>query len=675
MDENLARLERIYPNGKYVLIAPYDPEIWKDRKYDSAFDNKGALNRWKTSPLNYEKAQEALEKGNRIGWIVPKGFVVVDIDNKDDPMSQDCVEKILDKFEVAYNYNYTSKGIHILFQDPTGEIKSDSHTKCGINIVIDTRANETGYIILPCNDPHREWGKWNDFVEEIPYFLKPITKDNTQSFIGLTDGDGRNNALFKWRTVLEKSNKLRKDEVEKCIRIINENVFDTPMSNQELFKTVLRQLDDKNTPGHRQERDNKYNEIADEILSRYDIVARSDTFYKYNGTYYEPIDDTFLEKLIHDEFNKNVSHAGRMEVIQFLKIKAQKSAKDFDRDWYKIACKNGTLNLVTGEVEQPNKSDLNTTFIPWEYNNDPEYSPRIDQFMKDLTGGDILKMEFLYQIAGYCLCKKNLFEKFIICRGEGGTGKSTYTNLLQKLVGKNNCSHIGLSDFNHDYYIATTMDKLLNVDDDVVDGRVLENTGTFKSFISGNTISARQIYKEPVEFTPFATLIFSCNRLPKIMDKTTGLYRRMILIELNHKIEKPDPLFMNKVTEPDMEYFLFKAVEGIRTAIDEGRFRITKTEEELLNIFKRRQSALNEWLYETEMCLGDLHEKECRTLFAQFKAWAEENGYQKLMNIYTFKEDMCAIYDMETDLVKRETGVPKMCFIKRGMFDPEYRPF
>ena len=59
----------------------------------------------------------------------------------------------------------------------------------------------------------------------------------------MQNGDGRNDALFKWRTVLEKSKVLSKDEIEKSIRIINENLFDTPMPNNELFKTVLRERD------------------------------------------------------------------------------------------------------------------------------------------------------------------------------------------------------------------------------------------------------------------------------------------------------------------------------------------------------------------------------------------------------------------------------------------------
>ena len=676
MDQNLARLNRIYPNSGYVVIPAYNPVQWENREYDSSFDNKAAVNRWKTKPLSYEEAQAEVEKGNRVGWIVPKGYVIIDIDNKDDARAQQYIERLLTKFEVKYSYNYTSKGMHMLFKDPSQSLKSDARHKCGLNIVVDARANGTGYIVLPCNDPHREWGQWNDFVEDVPYFLIPLLKDLTPSFIGMTEGDGRNDALFKWRSQLERSQKLTDEQVEKCIRIINENLFDTPMPNSELFKTVLRQKEkaEKISPA---DKENAYNKMANDIIGRYDIVSYFSNYYKFNGTYYKPLSEIELERIIHTEVSSNVGKTGRKEIMEFIKIKTQVSVEDFDKEWHKIACKNGVLNLVTGEVETPSKADINTIYIPFNFNDDPTYSPRIDQFMKELTGGDPLKMQFLYQVAGYCLLKRNLFEKFVICKGEGGTGKSTYMNLLHKMVGGDaNCSHIGLADFDKDYYLASTVGKLVNIDDDVVDGKTLENTGRFKSIISGNIISVRQIYREVMDFVPYITCIFSCNRLPRIMDKTSGLYRRMILIELNHKVAKPDPLFMNKVTDSDMEYFLFKAVEGIKLAIEEGRFRVTQSEQQLLKIFKRRQSPLNEWLYENDMCLKDLHGAKCVTLYAQFVEWCGNNGYNRVINNFTFKEDVCALYDMEIQMRRAEgKGAPTQIFFKRGEFDGNYKPF
>lgn len=675
MDENLARLNRIYPNSTFAKIPPYKPELFEGKKYDSSFDTKAAINRWNTKPLSYDDAQTAVEEGYRVGWIIPQGMVVVDIDNNDDSRTQEYLEKLLEKFEVKYSFNYTSRGIHLIFRDPTERIKTDSHKKCGLNILIDTRANKSGYIVLPCNDPHRAWGDWNDFVEEIPYFLIPLVTDETPSFIGMKEGDGRNNALFKWRTKLEQTHKLKADEVEKCIRIINENLFDTPMPNNELFKTVLRDKDSSSSKTKTLDKENIFNDIAEQIVSKYDIISNGDMYYKFNGSYYKTIAPVDIDRIIHFEVSKNIGKTGRAEIRDFVKVKTQTNFTDINATWYKIACANGILNLITKELEEPNKAEINTIYIPWAYNSDPPYSPLIDNFFTDVTGGDVIKMQFLYQIAGYCLLKKNIFEKFFLFQGEGGTGKSTYTNLLYKLVGDANCSHVSLCDMDKDYYLSSVVDKLLNIDDDVVDGKVLENTGKFKSLVSGNFITVRQIYKDTIAFTPFATCVFSCNRLPRIMDKTSGLFRRIILLELNHKVEKPDPLFLTKVTDIDMEYFLFKAVEGISKAMEEGHFVISHSENQLLDTFKRRQNAINEWIYENDITISELHNNKCSILYRQFSEWCTENGYSRKVTSFTFKEDICALFQMNVTYVTPENGVPYQVFVRHGTFDPKFKPF
>lgn len=672
MDENLARLNRIYPNSKYALVQKYNPETWKDREYDSKFDNKSPLNRWNTKPLSYEDAQQKIEEGFRIGWVVPNGMVVVDVDNTDHTESADRIIKILDKFEVKYSYNKTSRGMHFVFQDVASNIKTEAHSKCGLNIDIDTRANNSGYIILPCNDPHREWGRWNDFVEEIPYFLKPCIKDNTPSFIDMSDGDGRNDALFRWRSKLEQTHKFKDKEVENTIRTINEYLFAVAIPNNELFKTVLREQN-TNKNDNTEEQDNKYNRIAEQIIERFDLMSFGDQFYKFNGTYYKPITNVEVEKIIHFDISKNISKTGRKEIVEFLRLKTQVSGDELDKDWNKIACKNGVLDLVTGMITTPTKTDYNTIFIPCTYNPNPTYSPRIDQFMKDICDGDMIKMNFLYQIAGYCLLKTSRMAKFFIFQGDGGTGKSTYMNIVERMIGATNTSHVGLADFDKDYYLATTISKLVNIDDDVVDGKALENTGRFKSLTAGECISVRQIYQPVVKFNPYVTCIFSCNKLPRIVDKTSGMYRRLILVELNHKVERPDPMFLSKITDADMEYFLYKAVEGVQQVLEEGRFRINLSEQEMLRKFRCRQSALNEWLYDNDMVLGDFHNKSTIAMFNIFSQWCDDNGYKK-PNAYTFKEDICTLFDMDIRYFEND-GQRQRVFYKDGNVNLQTKPF
>ena len=131
---------------------------------------------------------------------------------------------------------------------------------------------------------------------------------------------------------------------------------------------------------------------------------------------------------------------------------------------------------------------------------------------------------------------------------------------------------------------------------------------------------------------------------------------------------------MTKVTDDDMRYFLFKAVEGIKQALEEGHFKIEDSEQQLLKMFKRRQSSINEWIYESSIKLGDIHGKRCLPLYSMFNAWCDENGYTRRMTMFSFKEELCALFDVEVQFVTDSKGSGQT-FIKRGEFDPEYSPF
>lgn len=680
MDKHLVQLNELFPDCKYVQIRPYNPEFWKDREYDSHLENKAPMTPWRTSPLSFEQALKKAEEGYRIGFVVPEGFVVVDIDNEDDQESSRCVERILSENGIHYCYNRTNRGIHLLFKDETMSIPSDAVTKCSLGITVDHRSNGKGFIILPTNDPHRAWGEWTNEVDEIPYYLKPImpAKNQIQTFVGMNVGDGRNKELFKWRSKLLQSNRLTNDEIKTSLNLINTYLFSVPMSEKEMTASVTKERDtdiEQREKGDKVklnilEKENIYNTIANKIVREYDIMCIGyKQFYKFEDNHYKPMREIDLDRMIHHDISENISSSGRKEIMQFLSVKTLVDPDEIDKKWYKIAVKNGVLNLVSGELDEPDRDEKNTIAIPWNYNDDPPYSPLIDEFITHISSSrdgtvNLTKKQFLYQIAGYCLLKKNYFGKFFIFQGEGQTGKSTFQDLIVKMIGDVNRSRVGIDKMDNDYYLATILGKLINIDDDAVDGKVLEQTGRFKSLVTGNEITVRQIFQEPVTFVPFATCMFSCNKLPRILDKTSGLYRRMVIIELNNKIEKPDPLFMEKITARDMEYFLYQAVYWIGIAMKEGKFRISQSEQDLLRKFRCRQSSLNEWIYQEHITLGDIYKKSVLALYTTYMEWAQRNMYQKLPSQLTFKEDMCVLYEVSVEFVGEEMRASQQIFAR-----------
>ena len=281
--------------------------------------------------------------------------------------------------------------------------------------------------------------------------------------------------------------------------------------------------------------------------------------------------------------------------------------------------------------------------------------------------GSPKKMNFLYEVAGYCLLKKNIFEKFFIFKGGGGTGKSTFCNLIKKMVGEEYMSNVKLNQFDQDYYLATLTDKLVNIDYDASDKKTLEDSGRFKSIVCSEPVLVRQIYEVPITLTSCATIIINANHMPKIADKSDGLLRRMILVEIDHKIENPDPEFMTKITKVDMEYFFVKAVEALHRVMQLGRFTIQESEENLKRRFQLGQSNLKKWLYERQIDIQYLQGQRVADMFVEYKTFCVERNYG-ISTQQNFKEEVCD----ETDLmIEFDKGLRDEVFIQ---YDNDPRP-
>lgn len=700
VDEYLEQLNKYYPDSYYVKINKYDPEKFKDRDYNSKYDDKSPMNKWQEGTFKFEDAKKWVEEGGRIGWRPPAGVCVIDIDGRNEyeedykpgftnpQNTAEIIKKILDEKEILYSYMHTFHGTHFIFRNEQQNIKTVQHVKCALNLDVDSRANESGYIILPPNDPYRSWGTLREFVDEVPFWLKPVStlSKDKKNFVGMGNGDGRNDSLFRWKGSLIASKAFSEKECAEACSMINQYIFATPMEAKEL-SSVVRET--KTQSRDNSPKPNKLNLYAEEFLSQYNLISYGDRFYRFTGQHYKKLEDIEVEQLIHQSISPDLSSSQRKEIMKFLILKTQVSIDKFDAEPFQIACANGLLDITAPSLRPASAADINTIYIPWNYNSDPQPSPLIDSFMNTLSStrmgnGDVIpnpiKKQFLYEIAGYCLLKKNIYAKFFLFQGKAGSGKSTFQELIRKLVGYQNCSEVSLSDFDQPYSLATLEGKLVNLDDDAADRKTLENTGKFKSTIAGNAIQVRQIFTAPITIVPFVTCIVNCNKLPRIKDDTGGLYRRMIILELSNVIRNPDPLFMSKITSLDMEYFLFKSVEAINHVYKTGKFSIMHSDQELLAKFKCRQSSMNEWIYEANIQLRDIHNAPCYKLYNEFVAWAKDNNYQSMPSIFTFKEDIVSLYNVDVASSENETigGKKTSIFKRRGNLteeDMNFNPF
>lgn len=671
MDFN--RFCELFPRSKFVKLPPFDKKELEDETIRKA--NKQPIDgRGIKHPLNIGEAKNWIEDGGRVGWIVPNNTIVIDIDNKDHPKSASMLEKILYVKGIKFWTNQSKQGMHFFFKN-TEEVMKGKGTFGGqltpIGIRCDGRGSNKGYIILPPNDEeHRQWKDWaQDEIDELPFFLRPLrpARDLDPVFIDMPQGGG-SDALVKIRGIACASNMITKEQSVECLRIINELIWSSPMPEQQFEATVARDMPYENVvtaDGTGKSDENKWRLLAQRLIKEYNLIALGDTIHKYENGHYRPFSPHELQTFILECGNMDATASQRKETIEFITALAQKDYTQINKDYAIIAVKNGMLDLNSQTLTPHSPENYNTIYIDWNYDEDCEFSELIDDFMKQVSMGDPKKMQFLYEVAGYCLLKRSIFEKFFIFKGTGGTGKSTFCNLIMRMVGKRYVSTVKLNQFDQDYYLATMIDKLVNIDFDASDKKTLEDSGRFKSITCSEPVSVRQIYAAVVEMVSCATVIINANHMPRIADKSDGLYRRMILVEIDHKIKNPDPKFLEKITDSDMEYFFYKAVEAIHLALQRGGFTINTSEESLKLKFQLGQSNLKKWLQANQYRIKDFINKTTSDLFQEYKTFCIESNCN-VANKQNFVEELLT----ETDLLQDFDSNIREFYLDRYDNDP-----
>ncbi len=154
--------------------------------------------------------------------------------------------------------------------------------------------------------------------------------------------------------------------------------------------------------------------------------------------------------------------------------------------------------------------------------------------------GDQELIDYVQMICGMCLIGKVYVEALIIAYGDGRNGKSTFWNVVFKVLGSysGNMSADALTvncKRNVKPELAELKGKRLIIAAELQEGMRL-NTSVVKQLCSTDPVFAEKKFKAPFSFEPSHTLVLYTNHLPKVSASDDGTWRRLIVIPFHAKI-------------------------------------------------------------------------------------------------------------------------------------------
>ncbi len=598
--------------------------------------------------------REHVEDFQNVGVLIPEPFIVLDFDTKSDG---EIMLKIAQDLDLKCLIMQTTRGYHFWFKSPD-PMKNFTKTRLAIGIYADCRSwGKLSYTVIKKDGEWREWPKIipEAEIQEIPRWLRPLGFDKYK-FKNMVDGDGRNQALFDYILVMQ-SKGYNREQIRKTITIINNYVLKEPVSDSEL-STILR--DDSFKDESEIAETVALNECFDEdggfkhdkfshlLVERLSIITVHDNCYIYEDGVYRPADKKIGQETI--KLYPRSRRNQRAEVLDYIKLLTNIDPNSIKRDEYTINLLNGRLNVRNNELLEWSPEIIEFTQLPVKYDPSAK-SDILDSTINKVFRGDKEVIDLFDEMVGYILIKNARYRKGFLFYGGGSNGKSTILNLLKAFIGEDNLSTVELSELSDTFLTAELENKLANIGDDI-DAREIVDTGTIKKLFSGESLTVQRKYQQPFIMKSFAKMIFSCNQLPRILDKSKGMYSRLVLVpflaEFKSTDEDFDPFIEEKLTTPEaLSHLLNRALKGLNRLLKNNRFTEPELALNALLDYQTSNSTTLTWIEEDGVNRQKLVTQPTNILYSNFADWCTRNGLKNVPTIRTFHKDIEERFNFE----------------------------
>jgi len=372
--------------------------------------------------------------------------------------------------------------------------------------------------------------------------------------------------------------------------------------------------------------------IANYLIKNHNIKTisgeKNDDIYIYDNGVYVLNGKNTLKKEIAKILGSDRSSHYQSEIIGHIIGKTIVERENFDvKDGDLLCLNNGILSIKVKELLPHSPEYLFKTKLPVSFSANAD-CPKTKQFLSEVFYEDNIPV--IQEWFGFCLLREYLFKKAIIFVGSKNTGKSTFLNLLIRLIGSDNVSGEDLCKLSTNRFSTINLyGKLVNIYDDL-SFRDLTDVGIFKMAVGRSMLRGEQKFKDNFLFYNYAKMTFSCNRIPTLKEKDyfdDAYYDRWIVIPMDNYIENKNANLLKELTtEEELSGLLNYSLVGLERLLLNKGFSIEENWEKTKKLMDMSGSPIacfvNDELIKSED--GAITKEE---MFGAYCKYAQKNKY------------------------------------------------
>lgn len=325
-----------------------------------------------------------------------------------------------------------------------------------------------------------------------------------------------------------------------------------------------------------------------------------------------------------------------------------------------LCVENGVVHLETGELLPHSPDYLMTTRFAVAY--DPQATcPTFDNWLSESTtikGRD--QVDVLLDVTSQLIDFTRLPEKSPFLFGPTRSGKSTFLELLRKMVGPGGTSAVALQALESDQFaIADLYGKRINIDSDVSDEYV-PSISNLKRLTGRDPLQANMKYGRRFMFVNQALPIFSGNTLPTVGERSRAFMARVVPVSFPHSREGSEDESLPARLETELSGILNRLISAWQARQARGKFLTAHPA--VLRDFEQRVSSIHAfladscWLWKQggEGWIPPRKGGEYKTiragyglpvkkLYKLYESWAAQTGRKGTLLLGNFKAQLLAI--------------------------------
>lgn len=376
-------------------------------------------------------------------------------------------------------------------------------------------------------------------------------------------------------------------------------------------------------------------EIVDYLIQTVPFFMLENTPYIYgSGCYHEDANGIRLKSHIQKLLYRDCIKATTIQGIYNLLVSQPQVQKRFtdlnNQPSHWVNFQNGYFDVMEWKLIEHDTKYLMINQIPFSF-----YS---DQAETVLTGGthirkyldfsisDETDQQTFWQYLGYCMTTDTRFQKFLMIKGKGGTGKSIAISFIQHIVGSGNYASMSLQNLNQRFYPTGLFGKLLNACADIP-STAMESVDIIKKAVGEDTLLYEKKGQDPTQFNSYAKLLFSANEMPlNLDDKTNAYYRRLLVLDINRTIpeEEKDSKLKEKMCN-ESAYAIHMAMLALKQLYTDNHFIESNHSKECIAHLYRSADSVK--AFTDDMLCHKVGEKIKRSeVYKMYEEYCEDNG-------------------------------------------------